>query len=384
GDATPALPTPASRNVVSGNVLDGIHVEGTLSTPATGNSIQNNFVGVGADGIHAVGTRTAPIPNAGALGTPSGNFLFGIEISGGNFNRVGGVAGGNVVGFNAAGIEVDNGGQFNFIQRNFAGVGADGVTPAGNLLHGIVLRSSNGFSPPLGPAQPGGPGVSNNLVGGDNPGDGNVVAFNGTGGVAVFGNRVSASGQQNVDSIRGNSIFENGQSNNPPNFLLGIDLTNQFPFPRDDGPTPNDSKGHGAPNDPNNFQNAPVLTTALADNGKTFVAGTLRSTPNATFRVEFFATPPAFINGIPEGLGVLGFVTVPPDASGFASFTTTLDVQVTSGEIVTATATDPVGNTSEFSAGLPFPTAPLPPSVSVAFGPAGEVLEVVSSTGTLT
>src|SRR5207237_3991293 len=205
--------------------------------------VQGNFVGVAADGKSSVGTRTAPIPNAGALGTASGNFLGGIEISGGNNNTVGGTAAGtrNVVGFNGAGIEVDNGGQGNVIQGNFSGVGADALTPVKNLLHGIVLRSSNTFNPPLGPAQANEPGVSFNLIGGTVPGAGNLVEFNGTGGVAIFGNPVSASGQPNIgNTIEGNSIFQNGRNN--PTAMLGIDLTNQFKFPPDDGVTPNDSR----------------------------------------------------------------------------------------------------------------------------------------------
>src|SRR5207248_6082264 len=156
---------PADRNITSGNAVNGIHVLGTLTTPATGNLIPGNSVGVAADGKSSVGNRTEPAPAPGAA---EGNNLFGIEISGGNLNTVGGVATGarNVVGLNGAGIEVDNGGQGNLIQGNYSGVGADGVTPAGNLLHGIVLRSSNGFSVPLGPPQPGQPGGSFNLTGG--------------------------------------------------------------------------------------------------------------------------------------------------------------------------------------------------------------------------
>jgi hypothetical protein len=241
--------------------------------PATGNMIQGNFIGVGANGNSSVGNRTEPAP---APGSAEGNNLFGIEISGGILNTVGGTAAGtrNVVGFNAGGIELDNGAQQNVIQGNFSGVGADGVTLATNLLHGIVLRSSNGFSAPLGPAQPNEPGVSFNLIGGTTAGAGNLVEFNGTSGIAVFGNPVSASGQPNIgNAIEGNSIFENGRSN--PTFLLGIDLSNTFLFPKDDGVTPNDSKGHGAPNDPNNFQNFPVLTSVVPGAGNTNVTGTL-------------------------------------------------------------------------------------------------------------
>jgi len=202
----------ADRNISSGNAIDGIHVLGTLVTPATGNIIQGNFVGVAADGISSVGLRTEPAP---APGTPEGNNLFGIEISGANLTTVGGTAAGarNVVGFNGDGIDVNNGAQQNVIQGNFCGVGADGVTHVANLLHGIALRSSNGYGPPLGPAQVNEPGVSSNNIGGTAAGAGNLVEFNGVGGIAVFGNPVSASGQPNVsNAILGNSIFENGRS----------------------------------------------------------------------------------------------------------------------------------------------------------------------------
>jgi hypothetical protein len=350
----------ADRNIVSGNSLDGIHVEGTVALPATGNLIQGNFVGVAADGKSSVGNRTEPAP---APGSAEGNNLAGIEISGGNANTVGGTVAGarNVVGFNGAGIELDNGAQQNVVQGNFSGVGADGISPAANLQHGIVLRSSNGFAVPLGPAQPNEPGVSFNLIGGTGAGAGNLVEFNGTGGIAVFGNPVSASGQPNVgNAIEGNSLFENGRSN--PSVLLGIDLSNTFLFPKDDGLTPNDSKGHGGPNDPNNFQNFPVLTSVVEDgSGNTDVAGTLSAAPGATYRIEFFASSPDPMGGAPEGQQFLGFASTTTNGSGTASFSAVLPVAVANGKVVTATATDSIGNTSEFSAGLTVPTLPPAP-----------------------
>jgi hypothetical protein len=347
--------SPADRNVISGNALDGIYVVGDVNFPANENTIQGNFVGVAANGVSSVGNRTEPAP---APGTAEGNNLFGIEISGGNNNTVGGTTAGarNVVGFNEDGITIDNGGQGNRIQGNFVGVGADGVTPVGNVLHGISLRSSNGLSFPLGPAQSNEPGVSFNPVGGTAAGAGNLVEFNGTSGIAVFGNPVSASGQPNVENpIQGNSIFKNGRSNGTP-APLGIDLTNQFTYPKDDGVTPNDSKGHDAPSDPNNFQNFPVLTAATSSGGTTNIAGTLSSAPNSTFRVELFASDPDPLNLPAEGQQFLGFVNTTTDANGDATFSVSLNVSVTNGRIVTATATDSVGNTSEFSAGIVVPT----------------------------
>src|SRR5262249_804410 len=227
------------------------------------------------------------------------------------------------------------------IQGNFSGVGADGVTPAANLVHGIDLRSSNGFGAPLGPAQPNEPGVSFNLIGGTAAGAGNLVEFNGTGGIAIFGNPVSASGQPNIgNAIEGNSVFLNGRSS--PTTLLGIDLTNGFLFPKADGLTPNHSKRTGAPHEPNNSPTLPVPISAIACGSTTTVAGTLKASSGSTFRVEFFASDSDPAGGIPEGQQFLGFTNVTTDANGKASFSTSLSVAVALGRIVTATATDAI------------------------------------------
>src|SRR5439155_400658 len=258
--------------------------------------------------------------------------------------------------------------QQNIIQGNLVGVAADAATPAPNLLHGIALRSSNGFSVPLGPAQPNEPGVSFNLIGGTAAGAGNTVEFNGTGGIAVFDNPVSASGQPNIgNAIEGNSVFENGRhfmtTSSAPLPLLGIDLSNGFPFPRDDGFTANDSTGHGAANDPNNFQNFPVLTFALSGSSGTQVSGTLHSAANTTYRIEFFASDSDPLNLPAEGQQFLGFVNTTTDAGGNAKFNTVLAVPVAGGRVATATATDPIGKSSEFSAG--FQVSKLVPPVAM-------------------
>ena len=316
--------SPADRNIASGNAIDGIHVVGSRTAPATGNLIQGNFVGVAADGISSVGNRTEPAPAPGAA---EGNNLFGIEISGGDNNTVGGTVAGarNVVGFNGAGIEVDNGGQGNLIQGNFSGVGADGVTPAGNLLHGIVLRSSNGFAAPLGPAQPNEPGVSFNLIGGTAAGAGNLVEFNGTGGIAVFGNPVSASGQPNIgNAILGNSVFLNGRER-ASTALLGIDLTNGVHVPEGRRPHPQRLQGPRRRQRP---QQLPELPGAdLRDRSTaatTTIAGTLtaRAELDVPHRVLRQRPRPGWRHPA-EGQQFLGFVNVTTDASGHASFSTT-------------------------------------------------------------
>jgi CSLREA domain-containing protein len=366
--------TPADRNVVSGNRIDGIHIVGTTALPATGNLVEGNFVGVNAAGTGPVGLRAGnPAP-----GSPEGNGFFGIEVSGGNANTVGGKTAGarNVVGFNADGIAIDNGGQNNLVEGNFVGVGADGVTAAGNVRHGVVLFSSGNPLPPLGPGQANEPPVSGNTVGGTAPGAGNVIAFNGSAGVAIFGNPPpnNATPKQNAgNAIEGNSIFQNARGN--PASGAGIDLSNAFAFPKDDGVTADDSQGHGAVKDPNNFQNAPVLTSVSVNGGSTTITGTLTQSvsPKTTYRVEFFVSNPDPLNGVPEGQAFLGSQDVNTDGTGTAAFTFTVGVALAPGQVVTATATnttpDPsspagavnVRNTSEFSDGL---TVPAPPSSS--------------------
>ena len=272
---------------------------------------------------------------------------------------------------------MDNGGQDNIIQGNYSGVGADGVTPVGNSLHGIVLRSDDNLAPPLGPGQANEPAVSGNIIGlnpnTDFSGLGNLVEFNGTAGIAVFGNPPQNNGtqtQNNGNSILGNSVFENARLYQSvpgaPLPLLGIDLTNSFVFPRDDGFTANDSKGHGAVNDPNNFQNFPILTSVTQVTGGVQIAGTFTEAgePNTTLRIEFYANNPDPLGQPAEGQTFLGAVNVTTNGSGVASFSATLNATVAVGQIITADATnltaDPSSpgatalfDTSEFSPGLP-------------------------------
>jgi hypothetical protein len=351
--------TPGARNIASGNGIDGILIAGTTGAPATGNLVQGNFVGVNASGIGPVG------------GTIQGNFDFGIEVSGGSGNIVGGVsvAGRNVVGFNRDGIELDNGAQNNIVQGNYSGVGADGVTRVDNFWSGIALRSDDNLGVPAGPGQANEPPVSGNVIG-LNPNTNftglfNLIEFNNRAGISVFGNPLpnNATPVQNAgNSIFGNSIFHNGGFASP---AIGIDLTNGFVYPQDDGVTPNDSKGHGAAGDPNNFQNFPILSSALIGGGHITITGTMDQSvsPNTTYRIEFFASQP-LADTVAEGQSFLGATNVTTDAKGHASFKVTFATTLTTLHIITATATNltpdssaqagavNVFNTSEFSPGI--------------------------------
>jgi hypothetical protein len=142
------------------------------------------------------------------------------------------------------------------------------------------------------------------------------------------------------NSIRGDSILGNAK--------LGIDLGG-------DGVTPNHS---GSVAGPNHFQNHPVLATA-GSGSSTRVVGSLNSLANSTFTLDFYANASADPSGFGQGQYYLGSATVTTDASGHATFDTTL-----------ATATDGSGNTSEFAADV---TALVPVTPTMTVTDAGGV-----------
>jgi uncharacterized membrane protein YdcZ (DUF606 family) len=98
----------------------------------------------------------------------------------------------------------------------------------------------------------------------------------------------------------------------------------------------------------NNYQNTPVLSSAAIGSGNVTVSGALTqaASPNTQYRIEFYLI---LAGGQKE---YLGFATVTTNGSGVASISTTLTASVTAGQMVTATATDSLGNTSEFAAAV--------------------------------
>ena len=115
------------------------------------------------------------------------------------------------------------------------------------------------------------------------------------------------------------------------------------------GVTPNDL-GDGDTG-ANNLQNFPVLETVSSSGGMTNITGRLNSAASTTYRIEFFANDAIDPSGYGEGQIFLGFKSVTTNASGNANFTTMVP-QIAAGRRVTATATDPMGNTSEFSGAI--------------------------------
>lgn len=302
--------TAAARNVIGAGNHGGIIIQPGGFFPTSGNVVQGNYVGTDASGKVALGFENYGLV---IFNSSSNNLIGGTEPGAGN------VFSGNGWGFTIDGFNAGADGPptGNIVQGNFIGVGADGSTPVPNRVQGIRISSA-----------------LNTTLGGSAPGAGNVIAFNGPGeSIGVNGLELIGDNTKNT-SIRGNSIYANGR--------LGIDLVPS-------GVTPNDAGDVDA--GPNNLQNFPLITSVVSAAGQTTIAGTLNSTPNTTFVLDFYANSVCDSSGNGEGAKpfALNPAPVATDASGNASFNIIVPTLLPAGRIITATATDPSGNTSEFS-----------------------------------
>ncbi len=289
----------SARNVISANTT-GILIRGATTR---GNLILGNFIGTTTSG-------EAPLSNVDGVRIES-------EATG---NRVGAPGAGNLIAAsigNGVWIRAPGSSDRNIVQANWIGITPSGA-PLGNRVAGVAISSG-----------------SENLIGGTEPGEGNLIAYQRGTGVEILG-------PSRRNRILGNSIRDNGE--------LGIDL-------RGDGPTPNDPGDADA--GPNDLQNFPVIVTAVQRPGRLVLTGTLDTRPGDV-RIEFFANRSCHASGFGEGETLLGAVSVRAtgDAQNPAAFTAELPVTAP-GRFITATATDSAGNTSEFSACVPVNAAPI-------------------------
>jgi hypothetical protein len=177
------------------------------------------------------------------------------------------------------------------------------------------------------------------IIGGTSGVDGNVISGNGAGVVIGLPEPPRANGAPGggPPGPASAAVLRNSISAND---TLGIEI---IPIA---GPNPNDPDD--ADTGSNGLQNAPTLTSVIA--GSTLVAGTLDSTPNRTFRLEFFVSGACDATGFGEG-AVFGFsAQVTTDGDGEIDFAVLSPATGQAGTQITATATDTTTNeTSEFS-----------------------------------
>ncbi|MGE3820659.1 MAG: Calx-beta domain-containing protein, partial [Isosphaeraceae bacterium] len=154
-----------------------------------------------------------------------------------------------------------------------------------------------------------------------------------------------------------------------------------------------DNRGRGislnTSNNANLNQPAPVITSLDPQGSKVTVRGTLSAATSTSYDLEFFANPDKGASGNGQiqpyqGRRYLGKATVNTDAAGNATFSYDVPTFVSSGEWVTATATDPAGNTSEISNAVRVPTHLQFASVSYAVNESeGAIVVTVTRTGGL-
>jgi hypothetical protein len=115
----------------------------------------------------------------------------------------------------------------------------------------------------------------------------------------------------------------------------------------------------------NRGQNYPILSNAVSGSLATVIRGSFDSATGKTYSLEFFASPSGNTNRYGEGKVYLGQTNLTLGAACSTNFTVRLPVSVPTNWVITATATDPANNTSEFSnwitniAKVPIPVAAL-------------------------
>jgi hypothetical protein len=300
-DATPPAGFPTQTIIINGPGT-GFDITGGSSTiNGNGHLAIDGFDTSGSSGIVLSG-KGGNVVEGVFIGTNAnsaaglGNSV-GITISSAS-NTIGGTAvgAGNLISGNINdGVDITGGATGNVIEGNIIGTNVAGTGALGNGGAGIEV--SNGSNNVI--------GINSSAVGQEN-----IIAFNGAAGVQID----AGSG----NSVLGDSIFSNTG--------LGINLTS------------------GA----NNNIPAPVISSVTTSGYYGFfttIAGTLTATANTTYTIELFTSP---TNAAGQGQTSIGFVAVTTNASGVG----TINYQtgaLAGGLFVTAMATDPSLNTSEFS-----------------------------------
>jgi subtilisin-like proprotein convertase family protein len=288
-----------ARNVISGNSPYGMY----FAVGSSGNTVQGNFIGTNAAGDGTIGNDASGV----MLSAAPGNVIGGTTAGAGN------VIGGNYRGVTFLYLGANN----NVVQGNSIGTDQTGTLDLGNAQAGVLVYD---FAPMQ-------------TIGGAAPGAGNTIAFNGGDGVELA---LVDGGPLSGVAIRGNRIYKNGG--------LGIDLRPSGGVTGNDG-APDADAG------PNNLQNFPVLTGAYVDTvlDNTTIDGTIESGFSTFYTLDFFYSFECDASGNGEGEVYLGAGGITSNASGIGSFSMQYDVEIPAGTVITATATDSLGNTSEFS-----------------------------------
>jgi len=295
--------------------------------------------------------------------------LFGNNITGSTDPGLGSNATvrNNLIGFSGGtGILALGSGSLiegNEIRHNGAGQVEDGIgalTAPYTVQRNLIVESSG-----MG-IDAGGPGailITENTIQGNGFGsdsERSAVFVSSNTGVTVSLNVISGNAAAGVVPagpgvrVTKNSIRDNG--------TIGIDL-HSTPTRNGNGVDPNDVGD--VDGGTNGLQNFPLITLVEHPGGGTRIVGNFHGAASTTLDLEFFENGSCldFPRDFLEGETYVGTTQVTTDASGNTSFDETFSVATQAGARISATATDPAGNTSEFSQRIIF-------SISPASGPA--------------
>jgi uncharacterized repeat protein (TIGR01451 family) len=164
--------TAGTRNVISGNLREGVAIFGASGPGPSGTLVEGNYIGTDANGTAALGNGGSGVAISAAAtnNTVGGTTAAARNIISGNLLE--GVA---VFGAGTTG---------NVVEGNFVGTDVNGTAALGNAMSGVAISA----------------GATNNTVGGSTSGARNIISGNLQEGVAIF--NVGTTG--NV--VEGNSI----------------------------------------------------------------------------------------------------------------------------------------------------------------------------------
>ncbi|MCY7388859.1 MAG: hypothetical protein LH481_12485 [Burkholderiales bacterium] len=285
---------PAQRNVISGSTAVGIILAGV------GHSAVGNLIGTNAAGTTALGNGD------GIHLTNGGGFSYAV---GGNEPAARNIISGNrslgiLLGFNGPQS------SSTLIAGNFIGTDVSGLLPLGNGTNGVQIGSSSS-SVGSATATP------------------NVIAFNGTQGVAtrntggrVINNRIFRNNQLGISSSAGDNGSAGSRSANDVN------------------------DADGGANNKQNFADISAFAVAGSNVNLSYRVDSATANSAYPLRVEFYKADGD------EGrdlIGVDSYLAIEAQSVKTLSLPIPNGLGVTGENTIVATATDALGNTSEFS-----------------------------------
>ena len=374
GGSGDGLRISAGGSTVRGLAINGFSGNGVVLTGGGGNVLEGNYVGLDVSGANAVS-------NSGS----------GLLISGSSNNRIGGtsvqqrnVISANLPKGNGGGIVLDTS-SGNVIQGNYIGTDATGMEDRGNDGRGIAMRSA-----------------SKNVIGGPEPGAGNLISGNwatairvlgGSNGSLIQGNIIGLNrtltaalpndrgvqirgshdtqvvgnvigGQvydgiliwesSNNNRVYSNTIVYNGYGNRDPS----EEAFNGVYVYEGVGNYVNANRIHGNRDlgirlGPPSLAPAPApptIISATVSGSVTTIAGHVAGSVGTEFVVDLFVNSACEYDGAGEGQYVIGQFRVTAGANGLASFNVAVGWGAPVGWLITATATRAAQNTSQFAA----------------------------------